>query len=73
MRPTLLDPPGELTDDLLCNVVLPLVCVSLPMERAARLTELERLLAYDWAMREHLRASDNVIRRRERPSFLEGY
>jgi hypothetical protein len=34
-------------------------------------TRLERALAFDWAIREHLAASDNnVIRRRDKPSFV---
>ncbi len=32
-------------------------------------TPLECALAYDWAMREHLHASDNIIHRRPRPTF----
>jgi len=32
-------------------------------------TRNEQLLAYDWAMREHLAASDGLARRRERPAF----
>ncbi len=71
MRPVLLDPGGELTDDLLYDV-LTLVCDGNvpPMEQLKRWTPLERLLAYDWGMREHLAASDNPIMRRPRPSFL---
>jgi hypothetical protein len=34
-------------------------------------TDEQRRDAYDWAMREHLRASDNPIRRRPKPAFLE--
>lgn len=29
----------------------------------------ERAMAYDWAWRIHLRASDNPVRRRPRPTF----
>jgi hypothetical protein len=32
-------------------------------------TRNEQLLAYDWAIREHLAASDNPAQRRERPAF----
>jgi hypothetical protein len=39
-------------------------------EQTAAWTRLERVTAYDWAMREHLAASDNLLRRRARPSFL---
>jgi hypothetical protein len=35
-----------------------------------RWTSIEMLLVYDWAMREHLRASDALVRRRERPRLL---
>jgi hypothetical protein len=32
-------------------------------------SKYELLLAYDWAIREHLAAADNPVRRRQRPSF----
>jgi hypothetical protein len=69
-RLTLLEPAGELTGELLRDV-LGLVGVTIPAERADGLTPNERLLAYDWALREHLRASDNTsVRARPKPSFL---
>lgn len=33
-------------------------------------THLERLIAYDWAMREHLSASDNPVHLRDKPHFV---
>ncbi len=69
MRPVLLEPRGELNGQLLKRV-LELVGVDVTVTAAERWTKLERLLAYDWAMRERLAASDNLTRRRERPSFL---
>ena len=36
------------------------------------LTDEERKLAEDWAAREHLRASDNIVRRRPKPPWLDG-
>lgn len=36
----------------------------------AKLTRDERELLRDWAAREHLSASDNIVRRRKRPDFL---
>lgn len=33
-------------------------------------TPLEQALAFDWALREHLGASDNPIQRRPKPSFV---
>jgi len=35
------------------------------------MTESERVITYDWAIREYLIASDNDVPRRERPSFIE--
>ncbi len=70
MRPVLLDPGGELTTELLHDVLSLVDRCAPPMEQLERWTPLERLLAYDWAMREHLAASDNPVKRRPRPSFL---
>lgn len=36
----------------------------------AKWTELEKLMVFDWAIRIHLRASDNPTRLRERPSLM---
>jgi hypothetical protein len=71
MRLTLLEPQGELTGQLLQDM-LSLVGTEAPAGQLDRLTPNERLLAYDWAAREHLRASDNTsVRRRPKPRFLE--
>jgi hypothetical protein len=69
MRPELLEPRGPLTTGILVDL-LGLVGVTVPLERAETWTKLELALAYDWAAREHMRASDDPIRRREQPSFL---
>ncbi len=66
MRPELLVPEGEITDELL-SAVLSLVSVTVQERFLADWTELERVLAYDWAMREHLAASDCRLKRRPRP------
>lgn len=68
-RPEFFGPGGELSDyDLHC--VLLLASVNVPLQAITPWTAMERLLAYDWAMREHLIASDNLVRRRECPSFV---
>jgi hypothetical protein len=69
MRPVLLEPDGELTAQLVTDV-LGLVSVTVPPAAAEPWTRMERLLAYDWAIREHLRASDNPVPRRDKPSFV---
>jgi hypothetical protein len=69
MRVTFYEPEGELTAELVSDA-LGLAGVGVTPEAAEPWTRFERLLAYDWAVREHLRASDNLVRRRERPSFL---
>jgi hypothetical protein len=70
-RPEFLVPAGEITDDLLGDMLRIAGAEPPPAAALAGLTEFERMLAYDWAAREHLRASDNLVRRRPRPSFLE--
>jgi hypothetical protein len=71
MRPTLLTPRGELTDELLTDVVGLVTGDVPPQSQIARWTHLERVLAYDWAIREHLHAGENPTRRRDRPSFTQ--
>jgi hypothetical protein len=71
-RVTFFTPEGELTEDVLVDL-LGLVMEAVPESRALRaLTHLERLLVYDWAIREVLRASDNAtVRARPAPRILE--
>lgn len=68
MRPDLMEPAvmnaGVLVDAL--GVAGEVV----PVERAAVWSALEQILAYDWAKREYLHASDAPVRRRERPMFI---
>lgn len=65
------EPQGELTPESL-RLVLGLVCNDVPEAVIALWTPNERKLAYDWAMREHLHASDNnSVRRRECPWFVK--
>jgi hypothetical protein len=70
MRLEVLVPRGELTAVLVRDVLL-LVQVTVPLGTVESWTRFERLLAYDWAMREHLAASDHPASlRRDRPSFI---
>ena len=72
MRPEFFEPQGELNAYSVRDVLL----LVLPgrgvpsLAEIGRWTSLEMLLVYDWAMREHLRAADNPVRRRERPRLL---
>lgn len=50
--------------------LLSLVCVVAQEETVKSWTELEKALAYDWAMRCHLSASDNLVQARPRPMFI---
>lgn len=68
MRPELLASPEESIGVLLD--LLGLAGVTVPREAAEMWTPLERCLAADWAAREHLAASDNMNRRRPKPSFV---
>ena len=62
-------PSDRLTAELVCRV-LELVSVKVDPAIAERWTEIELLVAYDWAIRSHLRASDNPTRLREEPWFV---
>jgi hypothetical protein len=42
-----------------------------PAETVRTWSKYELLLAYDWAIREHLAAADNPVQRRQRPSFTQ--
>lgn len=68
-RISFLSPAGGCTAEAVTDT-LALAGVSVPPERARTWAPLELLLAFDWAMREHLHASDSSVRRRERPAFL---
>jgi hypothetical protein len=69
MRPEFMEPSVHLGAEELRDVLL-VVCVDVPVDGIERWTEHERMLAYDWAAREHLHASDNPVRRRPMPSFI---
>jgi hypothetical protein len=70
VRITFLHPRGELSAALVgdCLMLIGLV----PPDHIGRWTRNELLLVYDYAMREHAHASDNIVRRRPRPALLEG-
>lgn len=68
MRPELLaslDMKPEVLRDLLS-----MVGEDVSLETIAPWAPLERCLVADWAAREHLSASDSLVRRRPRPSLL---
>lgn len=69
MRVEFLDPKAKLTPELVTDA-LSLVGVLADWETVATWTDLERLMAYDWAIRTHLHASDVPVRVRPRPSFV---
>jgi hypothetical protein len=63
-------PEGELTDKLVRDILFVVGVISVGPAVIATWTEFERLIVVDWAMREHLHASDNPVRRRPRPRGL---
>lgn len=67
-RLRLIDPARDLTPKIVADL-LSLVCVD--AGSPADWSPVELRIAYDWAIREHLHASDNVVRRRPRPWFLD--
>lgn len=64
-------PDGELTDKLVLDI-LGLVGEHLAGGQVAVWTELERMVAVDWALRVHYSASDNPTQQRPRPAGLLG-
>lgn len=73
MRITLHEPSGgiaQLSAHLLSHVLLA-VGADVPAEVISRWTELERLVAYDWAYRAWIAATeDQNIKRRPIPYFI---
>jgi hypothetical protein len=61
--------PRELSAFIVREVML-LVSTDVPLEDVATWTRMELLVAYDWAMREHITASDSRMKRREQPTFV---
>lgn len=61
--------PAEMSRETVRDM-LGLVDVKVSAKETDRWTKHELILAYDWAAREHLRASDVLVRRRDKPSFL---
>lgn len=69
-RKRFLHPNGPLTAAVVYDC-LQLVSIDIGREGAMQWTEFELLLAYDYAIREHMHASDvPFIRRRQLPSFV---
>lgn len=71
MRPELLMPVKKQATPQIVQDVLALAEVHLRLEAIEPWTELELALAYDWAVRVHLGASDNPVKQRPKPSFVE--
>lgn len=62
-------PEGRITKEILTDA-LSLAGARIPEESVVKWTHIECIVAYDWAMREHLSRSDNHVKRRPRPSFV---
>jgi len=63
--------PERLTADVARNM-LAVVGVPVAQETIGGWTQFELVMAYDWATREYLHASDNTtVRRRDKPSFVQ--
>lgn len=69
-RPRFLEPAGAYTAEVV-EAVLLLVNETVPEKMIKAWTPTERMMVFDWAMREHLNASDSQIWRRPRPALLE--
>lgn len=69
-RPKFLEPNGAINAQLVCEA-LSLVAQQAPrLEIVARWSSMEMLIVYDWAIREHLAASDGQPNCRERPYLV---
>ena len=68
-RVSFFEPSGDLTPELVSSV-LGLADARVDAGTINQWTELEKLLAYDWAIRVHLRASDQNVWSRPCPSFV---
>lgn len=73
MRPDLWEPEGELTPELVADAI----CLVTEVSKLKFLlwnirlwTEMERRVVFDWAMREHLAASDHRVKRRDKPYLV---
>lgn len=69
--PAKMTPRGPLTLEAVSDA-LSMAEVSVRLETLAKWTFGQRADAYDWAIREHLAASDNQVERVARPSFIPG-
>lgn len=70
MRPELLAVASHTPDDI--AAILMLVCKdTVPVEVIGQWSPLEQAVVIDWAMREHLAASDNLCHRRPKPWIIE--
>lgn len=73
MRPELLTPANFSADEYsrtLLRDALSLAGVTVHQENLESWTELEMAVAYDWAVRVHLHASDNRVKVRDKPTFV---
>jgi hypothetical protein len=62
--------PAELTPDAVHAEIRIAALDGPPLEVVRGWTEFELLIAYDWAVREHLRSEgSNPVMRRPRPTF----
>lgn len=61
--------PGVITTEMTRDI-LALAGARIAVETIQLWTGTERVVAFDWAAREHLSASDNAIDRRDKPWFV---
>jgi hypothetical protein len=70
MRLEFMEPePGKQTPAMIRDL-MGLVGVQITLATLEEWTWTERVIAFDWAIREHLAASDNPVRRRPKPWFV---
>lgn len=69
MSAYLLKPANDLTASIVQDALLLAGC-DIALKTILKWNMMQWSVAYDWAMRVHLRASDNIIRVPNRPKFL---
>jgi hypothetical protein len=69
VRYEFMEPIGGVTAESLEDALL-LVGITIPLDTIARWSHMEQVIAYDWAIRCHFRASDNQARGRAKPYLV---
>jgi hypothetical protein len=70
MKLKLFDPHGPLTPEIAGDAILLAGGGDVPQAVIGQWSPHELAIAFDWAIREHMAASDNAVQRRPKPWFV---